>query len=382
MSQLQEILEALTAAEPVRVILSKPKQKSQPCRKVDIHRLEQGYQAERQVGKQMFHDNFSPEELHGYLDKRVPEEYRQINAFTQSQEWMVSITKKGEAFLTRKKLAAPVKVRQSHNREKQYILREGNPIPPLVEMGVFTAEGKVVASMQDKFRQINRFIESIDDLVSKTGRTKLHVIDFGCGKGYLTFLLYYYLTQVKNLEAHVVGIDLKADVMEHCRQTAEKFGYDGMEFLCQDIRTYQPDFTPDIIVSLHACDIATDFVLYHAVKWGAKMIFSMPCCQHELNGQMESDEFAILTRYGLLQERAAALFTDAIRANLLTASGYRVQVMEVVNPVDTPKNIMIRAEKTNVSQTARTKAREEAERLQNAFHLSNTMYRLLFEADN
>ena len=170
--------------------------------------------------------------------------------------------------------------------------------------------------------------------------------------------------------------------MEHCRQTAEKFRYDGMEFLCQDIRTYQPDFTPDIIVSLHACDIATDFVLYHAVKWGAKMIFSMPCCQHELNGQMESNEFAILTRYGLLQERAAALFTDAIRANLLTASGYRVQVMEVVNPVDTPKNIMIRAEKTNVSQTARTKAREEAERLQNAFHLSNTMYRLLFEADN
>lgn len=325
----------------------------------------------------MFHDNIPFSGLVEYICTKVPEEYRQVNAFTQSQEWMLSVTKKGEAFVTKKKLQAPVKVRQTHNREKNYILREGEPIAPLVDMGVFTQEGKVVASMQDKFRQINRFIEAVDDLVSKTQATRLHVIDFGCGKGYLTFLLYYYLTQVKKLEAHVVGIDLKADVMEHCQKTAAKYGYDGMEFLCQDIRTYQPDFTPDIIVSLHACDIATDFVLYHAVKWGAKMIFSMPCCQHELNGQMNSEEFGILTRYGLLQERAAALFTDAIRGNLLTASGYRVQIMEIVNPVDTPKNIMIRAEKGGVSPAAREKAMAEVERLQNAFHLSNTMYRLL-----
>ena len=377
MDKIKAAMEELAGQEPVRVILSKPKMKSNECKKVDIHRYRDFYQAERQVGKQMFHDNVPFSGLAQYICAKVPEEYRQINAFTQSQEWMVSVTKKGEPFVTKKKLKTPVKVRETHNREKNYILREGEPIPPLVDMGVFTNEGKVVASMQDKFRQINRFIEAVDDLVSKTHATQLHVIDFGCGKGYLTFLLYYYLTQVKKLEAHVVGIDLKAEVMEHCQKTAAKYGYDGMEFLCQDIRTYQPDFTPDIIVSLHACDIATDFVLYHAVKWGAKMIFSMPCCQHELNGQMESEEFAILTRYGLLQERAAALFTDAIRGNLLTVSGYRVQIMEIVNPVDTPKNIMIRAEKGGISSAAREKAMAEVERLQNTFHLSNTMYRLL-----
>ena len=377
MSDLQSGLAAIVQKEPVRVILSKPCQKSQPCRKIDIHRYSDIYQAERQIGKQMFHENLQPQELEAYLAARVPSEYRQINAFTKTHEWMVSITKKGEAVVTRKKLQTAVKVRESHNREKNYILREGEPIPPLVDMGIFTKEGKIVASMHDKFRQINRFIEAVDDLVSKTSCTQLHVIDFGCGKGYLTFLLYYYLTQVRGISTHMVGIDLKADVMEHCRKTAAKYGYDGMEFLCQDIRTYQPDFTPDIVVSLHACDIATDYVLYHAVQWGAKMIFSMRCCQHELNAQMQSEEFALLTRYGLLQERAAALFTDAIRANLLTASGYRVQVMEIVNPVDTPKNIMIRAEKAGVPAASRKKAKEEVERLQKEFHLSNTMYRLL-----
>lgn len=379
MSQLQEILQQLTEKYPLRVIISKPKMKSQPCRKIDIHRYPTGYQAERQVGKQMFHDNFPHDGLLEYLSARVPEEYRQINGFTTEQEWIISVTKKGEAFLTRKKLQAAVKVRETHNREKHYILREGETIPPLIDMGVFTKEGKIVASMQDKFRQINRFIEAVDDLISKTACTKLHVIDFGCGKGYLTFLLYYYLTEVKKISAHVVGIDLKADVMENCRKTAARYGYDGMEFLCQDIRTYQPDFTPDVIVSLHACDIATDFVLYHAIQWGARMIFSMPCCQHELNGQMQSEEFSILTRYGLLQERAAALYTDAIRANLLSYSGYRVQVMEIVNPVDTPKNIMLRAEKANIPHKSREKALQEVENLQNAFHLSNTLYRLLME---
>lgn len=176
-----------------------------------------------------------------------------------------------------------------------------------------------------------------------------------------------------------MGIDLKADVMENCRKTAARYGYDGMEFLCQDIRTYQPDFIPDVIVSLHACDIATDFVLYHAVQWGARMIFSMPCCQHELNSQMQSEEFSLLTRYGLLQERAAALYTDAIRANLLAYSGYRVQVMEIVNPVDTPKNIMLRAEKGKHPSQEPRKALKEVESLQKAFSLSNTFYRLLME---
>lgn len=379
MKELSAYIESLMQEHPVRVIVSKPAQKSNECKKVDIHRYTKFYQMERRIGKQMFHENVSPEALGEALLKLVPGEYRQINAFTQTHEWMISITKKGDALCSKKKTQTTVQVRESHNREKQYLIREGQVIPPLVDMGIFTKEGKVVASMQDKFRQINRFIEAIHDLVSKTGCTHLNVIDFGCGKGYLTFLLYYYLVEIQKIPTRLVGIDLKQDVMEHCQQTAKKYGYDGMEFICQDIRTYQPDFVPDIIVSLHACDIATDYVLYHAVQWGAKMIFSMPCCQHELNHQMQSDEFSILTRYGLLQEKTAALFTDAIRGNLLTSCGYRVQIMEIVNPVDTPKNIMIRAEKANVSAKARQKAWEEVCRLQDTFHLSSTMYRLLEE---
>jgi SAM-dependent methyltransferase len=244
-------------------------------------------------------------------------------------------------------------------------------------MGVFTNEGKVAAAMYDKSRQINRFIEAIDEIISNRPCEGLNVIDFGCGKGYLTFLLYYYLVKIKNIKAHVTGVDVKEELMLKCRNTAEEYGYDDLHFQCGDIRTFQPGILPDMRVSLHACDTATDYVLYNGIRWNVRMIFSMPCCQHELNHQMESGNFPILTRYGLLKENISSVFTDALRGNILTAYGYTVRIMDIVNPLNTPKNILIRAVKSEVDEAAKQKALEEALRLCGEFGLKPTLLSLL-----
>lgn len=247
-------------------------------------------------------------------------------------------------------------------------------------MGVFTKEGKVVASMYDKYRQINKFIQFIDEAVDKSGLTSLNIIDFGCGKSYLTFIVYYYLTFKKGLDVTMTGMDLKADVIENCRKTAEKYGYEKLHFLVGNIADYKADRQVDMVITLHACDTATDFALFHAIQWKTSMIISVPCCQHELNGQMDSEEFRILTRYGLVKERIAALMTDAIRANLLTCCGYKTQLLEFIDFTHTPKNIMIRAVRSNISSEHKAQMLEEVETLMKTYHLDLTLYRKLQEA--
>lgn len=375
---LSPYLQRVFALLPHKLVLSKPARKDAPCRKIDLERKGENYLASQYTEKQVFHKNLSPTEAEAFCGEVLGTDFLQLNAWDAGGESMLLLSKKGRASFKRKALSAQAPAPQeSHNRQKQYLIPEGQAIPPLADMGVFTAEGRVARSMYDKFRQINRFVEIVDDAVEELKPTHLNVIDFGCGKSYLTFILYYYFTEIKKIPVQMVGLDLKADVIEKCNASARRYGYDSLRFELGDINGYEAPFPVDMVVSLHACDTATDYALYNAVRWGAKMIFSVPCCQHELNGQMEADRLAILARYGILKERFAALSTDAIRGNLLEWQGYKVQLLEFVDFAHTPKNILIRAVRRSIPAPVRQKALAEADALAAEFHFAPTLRRLL-----
>lgn len=369
--------EVIASGEMNRVILSKGGAK---YKKVVIERVEQGWKAERFTDTQAFH------EVAGdllALAARDAEEYgfRQIDLRrADGVQFVILVSKKGRAVVRRSRaVAAPQSASATHNREKNYLIKEGEPIAPLVDMGVFTKEGKVVRPMYDKFRQINRFLEIInDECKDLPGDEPIKMIDFGCGKSYLTFVVYHYFAEILKRPVEIVGLDLKRDVIAKCSEAARRYGYDGLRFEVGDIADYAPPFAPDIVMTLHACDTATDFALANAVNWGAKLIFSVPCCQHELNAQISADNLSILTRYGLIKERFSALLTDVIRANVLEYRGYRTQVMEFIEMEHTPKNLLIRASKR--PEGAKSPGRErlaEAERAIAEFGVEPTIYRLL-----
>ena len=397
MNELKNTISQIVACSIQKIIISKPQEKSNPYKKIVIERKKEYFQAAKYTEKQVFHDNIEPETLKQYLLDTISNAYLQINAWDTEKEHILLLSKKGKITYKTKKLPrigqdktmqVPEGKAQTadfsyedHNRQKNYILKEGQVIPPLVDMGVFTKEGKVVKSMYDKFRQINRFIEMIDDGIRDYQKDEIHIIDFGCGKSYLTFIMYYYFTEVRHMKAQMLGLDLKADVIKKCNETAEKYGYENLHFELGDINGFKAPFDVDMVVTLHACDTATDFALFNAVCWNAKMIFSVPCCQHELNKQMQTDDLSLLTRYGIVKERFAALTTDAIRANLLECCGYKTQLLEFVDFAHTPKNILIRAIRKPVVPTAvKKKYLTEVEKVMEEFHVTPTLYTLLKES--
>ena len=384
MDEAKKYLDEMITESLTKMVISNPKNKTEEYKKIVVNRKKNGFQIEKYTEKQVFHENVSAEDLGARCAALLDEKYQQVDAWDREKQYTLLISKKGKYTFKRKMLggqSAPAPAADAHNRQKQYILAEGTVIPPLVDMGVFTQEGKVVRTMYDKYRQINRFIELIDDAVKDTKATTLNVIDFGCGKSYLTFILYYYLTEVRHIEANIIGLDLKADVIEHCNAAAKRYGYTGLTFALGDINGYAAPFAVDMVLTLHACDTATDFALFNAVQWGARMIFSVPCCQHELNAQMKPENLSILSNYGIIQERFAALATDAIRGNLLEYCGYKTQLLEFVDFAHTPKNILIRAMSRPITPKAlRAKKLQEAEKLMEEFRFEPTLYKLVKEA--
>ncbi|MBC5624301.1 SAM-dependent methyltransferase [Clostridium sp. NSJ-49] len=335
------------------------------------------YQIERYTDKQVFHENIDKEKLEESLFENIESRYKQVNAWSENSTFDMKISKKGKVFLGKKSADNKKVANKSHNKEKNYILKEGMLIQPLIDLGVFTKEGKVVNSKYDKYKQINRFVEIIDDEIKKIDQKELTILDFGCGKSYLTFVLYYYFVEIKKINVKMIGLDLKEDVIKKCNDIAKRYNYENLHFEIGDINGFKYNNKVDMVITLHACDTATDYALYNAIKWNAKMIFSVPCCQHEFNAQMKTEELSILTRYGIVQERIAALMTDSVRANILEALGYKTQLLEFIDIAHSPKNILIRASKGNISMEKKEKVLVEVENLMKQFNLSPTLYNLL-----
>lgn len=382
MGELEEKI-ALLPKDLQKIILSKPKGKAQEYKKIVIERKKDYFQAARYTQKQVFHVNLQKEELADFLVEQLSGAFSQLNAWDAQKEYMLLLSKKGKVTFKGKAGNQQKTAKEgdaAHNRKKNYILEEGKVIPALVDMGIYTKEGKIVRTMYDKFRQINRFLEIVDDGVKEYGKDEIHIIDFGCGKSYLTFILYYYFTEIRKMKTHIIGLDLKKDVIEKCNLAAQKYGYDNLHFELGDINGYQAPFDVDMVVTLHACDTATDFALYNAIQWKAKMIFSVPCCQHELNKQMKTEDLSLFTRYGIIKERMAALTTDAIRGNLLEYCGYKTQILEFIDFEQTPKNLLIRAmRKPVVPVSVKKKYLAEVHAAMEEFHVNPTLYRLLAE---
>mgnify|MGYP002734764023 FL=1 len=382
MTELKQYLETMLKAEIQKIIISNPFSKSEEYKKIIIESKGKTYQVAKYTDKQVFHENITYEGLLNRCMELAENRYKQINGMSAKEEHIILVSKKGNCTYRLKKTATDaVKLsakQQGHNRQKNYILKEGMNIAPLVDMGVFTKDGKVVNAMYDKYKQINRFIEIIDDEVSNLKVEELNVIDFGCGKSYLTFVVYYYLTEVMNLKVNMIGLDLKEDVIKKCNQAAEKYNYTNLKFEVGDVNGFKAPFDVDMVITLHACDTATDFALYNAIQWKSKMIFSVPCCQHELNKQIKPEELNILSRYGIIKERFSALATDAIRGNLLEYCGYKTQLLEFIDFEHTPKNILIRAVRRPIMpKQVKENMLGEVRAMMKEFSFEPTLYKLL-----
>lgn len=391
MSDLQSLFTDCLNETLIRVILSNPSSKDgviKICARPMLKNKSLLFQIEEYTKTQVFHKNLTAGDAGSYLTGKLSSDtssqtasFKNALVETQSFTANVLVSKKGTITIKKKMNASAKqpKISLSHNRKKKYILEEGIPVPFLIDLGVMTQNGNIVNAHYDKFRQINRFLEYIEDILPSlpTGR-ELRILDFGCGKSYLTFAIYYYLKVLKGYPVRITGLDLKEDVIRHCNELAVKYGYDKLEFLCGDIAYYDGCSQVDMVVTLHACDTATDYALAKAVGWGAKVILSVPCCQHELNKQMKNDLLSPVLHYGILKERMAALMTDGLRAQILEANGYRTQILEFIDMAHTPKKLLIRA--VYNGHCADNKA--QINELLAAFDVNPTLYRLLCKKDN
>lgn len=336
------------------------------------------YQAEMFTKTQVFHRKFSESELEDFLKANSGITFKNVVTRTDTEEITLLTNKKGKTTELHRKLAAPVISTGSTTsplkilpaKKKNYLLPEGRPVPFLVLLGIMNDEGKVISSRYDKFRQINRFLEFIDDILPEfsdktTAGQPLRIADFGCGKSYLTFAVHYYLTEIRHIPCEIEGLDLKEEVITYCNDMAKKLGLQNMIFHTGNIADYSGQHNPDIVITLHACDTATDYALKYAVEREARAILSVPCCQHQINTQLQKQDKATaseipseltpLLKWGIIREKFSSLVTDALRGEWLEQQNYKVQMLEFIDMEHTPKNILIRAVKKSTGKDTTNK---------------------------
>ena len=387
--QLEKLLRETVDEGLYQIILSNPRDKNGAF-KIKIRPvMVKGrllFQQTTYEGKQVFHENLDQAAVIRHIEVVLERDFKQCEVAHQGCRAVVLVSKKGKMTISKKKIESTEKeaeagrtVKLAHNRKKQYILQEGIPVPFLVDLGVQTREGKIVHARYDKFKQINRFLEFIEDILPTLSKENtVHIVDFGCGKSYLTFAMYYYLHDLRGYDVEITGLDLKEDVITNCNALSQKYGYDKLHFIKGDIAEYEEESTVDMVVTLHACDTATDYALAKAVEWGAKVILSVPCCQHEINRQIHNEALSPLLKYGIIKERLSALVTDALRANLLEAAGYETSILEFIDMEHTPKNLLIRAVRKSCGDgNKQQRVRQEADEVMRLLHVDPTLNRLI-----
>ena len=343
-------------------------------------------------GVKVFHTNYKDSEMIPRIEQYLLKDFKQCEIEHTNSKVIILVSKKGKITIKKKQTAGNAKTEDkrdellmaqstvmNHNRTKNYILKEGIPVPFLIDLGVQTTDGRIIRSRYDKYKQINRFLEFIEDILPALDKDKeLHIIDFGCGKSYLTFAMYYYLHELREQDVAITGLDLKEDVIAHCNELRQKYGYQKLEFIKGDIAEYEKGTGVDMVVTLHACDTATDYALKKAVSWGAKVILSVPCCQHEVNREISCEKLKPILQYGIVKERMSALITDALRADLLKAEGYETDLLEFIDMEHTPKNILIRAVKRGgISAEKRSEELNKIADVTDFLQIKTTLQKLL-----
>ncbi len=366
---------AAASGSLVKIVFADKRRKSIEYKRVTLRpvsiRGEYMYQAEFHFDNKVTHKNIPFYEGVDFAEQLILEDFKQINILTEHEDIQILASKPEKPRITSKpaeRKAADL----SHDRHKSYVLEDGKPCDFLIELGVMGEDGKVFKQHYAKFRQINRFLEIADncfDVLPSDGR--LRIIDFGCGKSYLTFALYYYLKLLRGRDVEIIGLDLKDDVIRFCNATAKKLGYDDLRFLTGDIADYESDGA-DMVVTLHACDTATDYALINAVRWNSKVILSVPCCQHELFSQIHEPVNDPMLKHGIIKDKFTELLTDALRGLKLEAAGYDVKMIEFTSLEHTSKNIMIKAV-LDPKPAAMKKASREYEALKEFYHVSPTI---------
>ncbi|MBO5208565.1 MAG: SAM-dependent methyltransferase [Lachnospiraceae bacterium] len=386
--ELKQLLQETVNRNLYQIIISNAREKEKAF-KVKIRPImlkdELLYQETVYQGTKVFHENYKDSEIILRVGNYLENDFKQCEIEHTNKKAVILVSKKGKMTIKAKqmkpgeKTEGQEKISLAHNRVKKYILEEGIPVPFLIDLGVQSKDGKIIRAKYDKYKQINRFLEFVEDVLPALPKDReIQIVDFGCGKSYLTFAIYYYLHELKGLDVAITGLDLKEDVIIHCNELSRKYNYHKLQFIRGDIAEYEGLTRADMVVTLHACDTATDYALEKAVNWDAKVILSVPCCQHEVNKQIRCEALQPVLQYGIVKERMSALFTDALRADILKVVGYETDLLEFIDMEHTPKNILIRAVKKDKFNT--TKQQEELGKLSEMMkfmQIEPTLYKLL-----